>query len=143
MKSGIQKQDDINLSFCTTVHHGIACDQCGQNPIIGLRYKCSKCQIYNLCSQCEENNSVNGFHPHDFIKMRKSENNNNDIDYNAHNKFNNQNFNNIFGVDKFPKNKQMNNIKNETLLPISLYYEQIESASCLLYLILHTKKTMI
>jgi hypothetical protein len=46
--------------------------------------------------------------------MRKSENNNNnDNDNNARNKYNNPNFNNIFGVDDFPKNKQMNNSDNE------------------------------
>jgi hypothetical protein len=36
-----------------------------------------------------------------------------DINYNARNKYNNPNFNNIFGVGDFPKNKQMNNSDNE------------------------------
>jgi hypothetical protein len=56
-----------------TVHQGIKCNKCGMDPIIGYRYKCPICQNYNLCQNCEENNSQTGEHQHDFIKMRNQE----------------------------------------------------------------------
>lgn len=36
-----------------TVHRKITCDQCGQSPIRGVRYKCVNCADYELCSICE------------------------------------------------------------------------------------------
>lgn len=35
-------------------HTGINCDQCGVAPIIGVRYRCSMCSNYDLCSKCIE-----------------------------------------------------------------------------------------
>lgn len=35
-----------------TVHHGFKCDECDQHPIKGIRYKCTECQDYDLCSSC-------------------------------------------------------------------------------------------
>jgi len=46
----------------------VCCDGCGQNPISGLRYKCSVCSDYDLCSACEERDLHNADHP--LIKMR-------------------------------------------------------------------------
>jgi hypothetical protein len=66
--------DDSN-SKINTVHNGIKCEHCFEEPIVGYRYKCSQCPDYNLCQKCEEKNSINGSHPHDFIKIRKEENN--------------------------------------------------------------------
>ena len=51
MKSGIGKNEDINLSICNTVHRGIKCSQCFQTPIKGYRYQCSQCKDYNLCQK--------------------------------------------------------------------------------------------
>jgi hypothetical protein len=73
MMSNAPKEGDINLSFVKTVHQGIKCNKCGMDPIIGYRYKCPICQNYNLCQNCEENNSQTGEHQHDFIKMRNQE----------------------------------------------------------------------
>ena len=71
MKSNIgKKEENMKFSFCNTVHFGIKCEQCNRNPITGYRYKCSECPNYNLCQECEEKNSLNGKHPHDFIKIR-------------------------------------------------------------------------
>ena len=55
-----------------TVHKNIQCNQCKTKPIIGIRYKCSKCKDYNLCETCEELNIDEGFHPidHDFLRIR-------------------------------------------------------------------------
>ncbi|CAG0888364.1 unnamed protein product [Darwinula stevensoni] len=34
------------------LHHGASCDECGGN-IAGHRYKCLKCQDWDLCARCE------------------------------------------------------------------------------------------
>ena len=71
MKWTFEKKDEekINISFCNTIHQGIKCEQCFKIPIVGYRYKCSVLQNYNLCEKCEENNSINGHHRHNFIKL--------------------------------------------------------------------------
>ena len=75
MKTNLEKVDDIKLSVINVKHKGIKCEQCFTEPIIGLRYKCSQCENYNLCSNCEEKNGVTNAHPHDFIKIRKENTN--------------------------------------------------------------------
>ena len=62
------KIDENNI-----IHEGIQCSQCSMNPIKGYRYKCQKCESYNLCERCEEQNSLSNNHPHFFIKIRKVE----------------------------------------------------------------------
>ena len=67
-------------SNCKTMHKNVKCQRCFQEPIIGFRYKCSKCSNYNLCQKCEEQNSLDNDHPHLFLKIRnelieKNENN--------------------------------------------------------------------
>eukprot|EP00117_Sycon_ciliatum_P001931 scpid86818/ scgid7384/ Sequestosome-1; Ubiquitin-binding protein p62 len=49
------------------VHRGVTCDICGIGPILGIRYKCSVCHDYDLCSNCE----AKGTHPadHPLVKM--------------------------------------------------------------------------
>lgn len=49
------------------VHTGVRCDGCGVNPIIGCRYKCSVCQNYDFCPNCEDTRK----HEHPFIKIRR------------------------------------------------------------------------
>ena len=49
-------------------HFGIHCGSCYQSPIIGIRYKCSVCNL-NLCSACEESAD----HDHPFYKVRAPE----------------------------------------------------------------------
>ena len=64
--------ENKNVSYKNnTIHHGIKCNQCFQEPIIGYRYKCCECPNFNLCEKCEENNSKEEEHIHDFIKMKK------------------------------------------------------------------------
>ena len=76
-KSNIKNknEENINFIFVNTTHNGIKCSSCGQEPIIGCRYKCSICNDYNLCEKCEEENSKSGEHFHNFIKIRKEEKN--------------------------------------------------------------------
>ena len=33
-------------------HVGITCDQCGQDPLLGVRYRCSVCPDFDLCEAC-------------------------------------------------------------------------------------------
>ena len=55
------------------IHYDIYCSKC--NKIIeGIRYKCSECKNYNLCSKCEEINNKTNEHDHDFYKIKKNKN---------------------------------------------------------------------
>ena len=113
-KSKILEIDEKNKkSNINSVHNNIDCKKCKQNPIIGYRYKCSICLDYNLCEKCEEQNSVTLEHPHNFIKIRKSKNNdnlflNNNNIFNDHSD-NNNNFNNN---NNFINNNYKNNNNN-------------------------------
>ena len=48
-------------------HKGVKCDQCGKNPIIGCRYKCSVCPNFDFCEECEQKYA--GIHNHVFFKI--------------------------------------------------------------------------
>jgi Ca2+-binding EF-hand superfamily protein len=49
-------------------HRGIACEECGENPIRGIRWHCLNCPDYDLCSTCEAHSA----HPkaHVFVKIK-------------------------------------------------------------------------
>ena len=85
----------------------IKCKKCFKEPIIGYRYKCSECNNYNLCQDCEEQNAISGDHPHNFIKIRKEEQKNN-IKYDIKE---NSNINDDF--NKNLKNMDNNNDNND------------------------------
>lgn len=38
------------------LHVGVTCDECGQCPIVGIRYKCSVRSDYDICQSCEGKN---------------------------------------------------------------------------------------
>ena len=61
-----------NKKYCQRgiVHSKIMCDGCGMLPLVGWRYKCSVCDEYNLCENCEER--IGGKHDHPFIKITYS-----------------------------------------------------------------------
>ena len=65
----IKKQSSVNSINNNIIHYDINCSNCKQ-LIEGIRYKCSVCDNYNLCSKCEESNE----HKHDFFKIKKNEN---------------------------------------------------------------------
>ncbi|KAG9557062.1 hypothetical protein KCU71_g11100, partial [Aureobasidium melanogenum] len=50
------------------VHTGIRCEQCGQCPILGVRWHCNNCPDFDLCSTCE----TQPMHPktHVFTKIK-------------------------------------------------------------------------
>jgi hypothetical protein len=52
--------------------HLAICDSCDKD-IYGIRYKCSVCPDYDLCSECENVNLEKNFHPqeHFFLKINK------------------------------------------------------------------------
>ena len=117
--------------------HNIRCKQCEKKPIIGVLYKCAQCTTdYYLCEKCEDKNYHSDEHPHNFIKIRKSdkmiidkdainknkedkkdnqsrknnfENNQRDTNY----KKNNNNYNQ-YEIDK-NRNNQMNNVVNQNI----------------------------
>lgn len=47
-------------------HDDVSCDNCGQTPITGIRYKCITCANFDLCANCEL--ALN--HPHPMIKIK-------------------------------------------------------------------------
>lgn len=49
------------------VHPGVKCDSCNKS-ILGTRYKCTVCEDFDFCEECEEKNY--GSHNHLFIKIR-------------------------------------------------------------------------
>ena len=52
------------------IHSKVMCDGCGMLPITGWRYKCSICDNYDLCENCEER--IGRKHDHPFIKLTYS-----------------------------------------------------------------------
>lgn len=51
------------------LHPNITCDNC-EKEVRGIRYKCSNCLDYDLCSDCEKLPNVHD-EEHSFIKMKK------------------------------------------------------------------------
>ena len=106
--------NSMNISFCNTIHNGIMCKNCLQKPIIGYRYKCSECNDFDLCSKCEEENSLTGKHPHDFIKIRNNKNENHYNNNKNFTKFNDDNENHdIFNINN---NNTYNLEENDNVL---------------------------
>lgn len=50
------------------VHQNVTCDGCGVNPIKGIRFKCSVCPDFDLCSTCESGSDHSTQHP--LLKIR-------------------------------------------------------------------------
>ena len=64
-------EDSINLNNNKNeiIHNGIKCNVCNKENIKGVRYMCTKCDNYNICSNCEQNIAHDPGHI--FIKIRK------------------------------------------------------------------------
>lgn len=52
------------------IHPGVKCDSCNK-AIIGIRYKCTVCEDFDFCEECEEKN--HNKHNHLFIKIRTAQ----------------------------------------------------------------------
>lgn len=62
-----QNKENLNEDI---IHDEIRCDGCSVKPIKGDRYKCSICEDYDFCSNCEEKNYKTKVHLHPFIRVR-------------------------------------------------------------------------
>jgi len=47
-----EARDNLEAEF-GPVHRNVSCDVCGQEGIVGTRYKCTVCPNYDLCETCE------------------------------------------------------------------------------------------
>ena len=106
----------IKFSINEAIHEGIKCNNCSKKPIIGERYQCSQCPNYNLCKNCEEENSITLKHNHNFIKIRYA-NNNDIIEKKDDKKIVNENKNYSFEIE---------NKKEEYLLYVGTFKYDIE-----------------
>ncbi|KAF8589545.1 cysteine proteinase [Ramaria rubella] len=55
-----------NPDSSLAIHEGIICDGCRTDPVIGVRWKCLKCNDYDLCDACHSS----GAHPLDHQMLR-------------------------------------------------------------------------
>lgn len=51
------------------IHRNVTCDGCGMYPLTGIRYKCSICNNFDYCENCEE--MYKNEHNHPFFKIYK------------------------------------------------------------------------
>ena len=63
------ENNSTNSNF-RNIHFGVACNGCGVSPILGCRYKCSVCDDYDLCEECEKKMAEE--HGHNFLKLYES-----------------------------------------------------------------------
>ena len=54
----------------SNILYGFKCHDCQVFPIVGIRYKCVKCQNFELCEKCEAKNGKN--HEHALLKIRNA-----------------------------------------------------------------------
>ncbi|KAM3183226.1 hypothetical protein ACTXT7_010768 [Hymenolepis weldensis] len=50
------------LGIVENVQHPLKCEGCKREPIVGLRYKCTRCPRYNLCQDCFWTGITTGSH---------------------------------------------------------------------------------
>jgi hypothetical protein len=62
------KSNPQNKVLNKTIHNGVTCDGCNQSPIIGVRYKCTVCENFDFCDDCE--NKFSESHKHPFLKIK-------------------------------------------------------------------------
>lgn len=51
------------------IHINSKCSECGISPIIGIKYHCLNCDLYELCNDCEK--KLGEKHGHPLLKLRK------------------------------------------------------------------------
>jgi len=59
----------INLKQEDVVHFGVTCDSCHQSNFNGIRFKCNKCEDFDLCEKCHSTvKHFDGKHTFETIK---------------------------------------------------------------------------
>jgi len=48
-------------------HNGVRCDECDEDPIRGIRWKCVVCHDYDLCHRCYMSNKHKL--SHEFVRI--------------------------------------------------------------------------
>ena len=56
-------ENDKEKNSNKIVHPGVRCDGCGVFPIVGCRYKCSVCDNFDYCENCEKKLGQEHNHP--------------------------------------------------------------------------------
>ncbi|KAI8622116.1 hypothetical protein BC830DRAFT_1090888 [Chytriomyces sp. MP71] len=75
----IREREQVgSVSNTEVVHHNYACDSCGLDPIVGVRWKCKDCPAdrqVDLCNECIQTDFQSGEHKldHDFERVDKPE----------------------------------------------------------------------
>ena len=113
--SGIMAKIQTNINKLKAIFSDIKCNKCSKYPTEGYKYKCSQCNDYYLCEECQRKNSLNKEHPHIFIKLESNKSNiyyNNTFREKSQIKeikgINNTNYNLNDNINKY--NNQYNNI---------------------------------
>jgi hypothetical protein len=57
------KEEPSPAPLDPNAHANVECDACHQNPLLGTRFKCSLCDNYDLCSECEDKRVHPADHP--------------------------------------------------------------------------------
>jgi next-to-BRCA1 protein 1 len=55
----------------TARHVNVQCDICNSKDFIGVRYKCSTCPDFDVCSRCIDQVEDENLHPHTFLRVSK------------------------------------------------------------------------
>mmetsp|Transcript_38015 Transcript_38015/g.70813 ORF Transcript_38015/g.70813 Transcript_38015/m.70813 type:complete len:208 (-) Transcript_38015:183-806(-) len=64
-------RDGFRPAPSRTGHVGVQCDICGARDFSGVRYKCSTCADYDVCSNCIDEVENRDLHPHTFLRVAK------------------------------------------------------------------------
>ena len=95
--SGIMVKIQTNIKKLKSIFSDVKCNKCSKCPIEEYIYKCSQCNNYYLCEECEIKNFLSREHPHIFIKLES-------------NKSNNYNYNTFIEKTQINEIKGINNI---------------------------------
>ena len=61
---GVKKASSrLKTNIVNKIVHKVKCNGCGNNPIIGSRFKCAVCENFNYCEKCEDKLSEAHNHP--------------------------------------------------------------------------------
>jgi hypothetical protein len=60
------------VSSKAVIHPSTRCASCGMTPIVGIRFRCANCALFDLCAECYEDEHEKVHNPlHLFLKIPK------------------------------------------------------------------------